>query len=179
VGVSPDPTDPERRTRFEALVGRVHDPLQRYARRRTDAATADEAVADALLVIWRRLDEVPAPAELPWCFGVARRGLANARRGDTRRLRLVGRLAAVTPRTPDATQPEVDPALDAALTRLRPDDREVLHLWAWARLEAAEIARVLDISPNAASIRLHRTAARCRGRRGDPARRRRRRPRRR
>ena len=38
----------------------------------------------------------------------------------------------------------------------RPDDAELLRLWAWEQLTPAEIATVLDISANAASIRLHR-----------------------
>jgi RNA polymerase sigma-70 factor, ECF subfamily len=43
------------------------------------------------LTAWRRLDEVPDPA-LPWLLGVARRVVANQRRGEQRRERL--RLAA-------------------------------------------------------------------------------------
>ena len=35
-------------------------------------------------------------------------------------------------------------------------DREILHLWAWERLEPAEIAVVLGVTPNAVSIRLNR-----------------------
>jgi RNA polymerase sigma-70 factor (ECF subfamily) len=46
--------------------------------------------------------------------------------------------------------------LAEALAALRPDDAEVLRLWAWEQLTAGEIATVLDITANAASIRLHR-----------------------
>ena len=41
------------------LVDQVYEPLQRYARRRGDPPAADDVVADALLVLWRRLDDVP------------------------------------------------------------------------------------------------------------------------
>jgi len=42
----------------------VYEPLQRYLRRRTDAAAADDVLGDALLVMWRRLDDVPPDAAL-------------------------------------------------------------------------------------------------------------------
>lgn len=53
-----------------------------------------------------------------------------------------------------------DPDLLAALTGLSAGDKEVLILWAWEGLEPREIAVVLDISVNAATIRLHRAKQR-------------------
>ena len=67
----------DARARFEELAGAVVEPLRRFLVRRTDAATADDVLAETLLVCWRRLDEVPDPA-LPWTYGVARHCLANA-----------------------------------------------------------------------------------------------------
>lgn len=53
----------DRETRFETLVrGELMEPLRRYLARRTDPATADDVLAEALLVVWRRLEEVPEPA---------------------------------------------------------------------------------------------------------------------
>jgi RNA polymerase sigma-70 factor, ECF subfamily len=46
---------------------------------------------------------------------------------------------------------------------LRADDAELRRLWAWEQLTPAEIATVLGISANAASIRLHRARERLRG----------------
>lgn len=148
--VVPDP----RRQRFEALLTEVHAPLQRYLRRRTDEA--DDVLADVLLVLWRRLDDVPADG-LAWCYGVARGCLSNHRRSEQRRLRLVRRLA-----TEPVAVSDDDPDLSAALGALRPQDREVLRLWAWEQLPPREIAVVLAITPNAASIRLHRATTRLR-----------------
>ena len=143
--------------RFEALAAEVWAPLQQYLRRRADASTADDVLGDVLLVMWRRRDDIPEEAALPWAYGVARGCLANARRGDERRLRLVRRLEA-EPVAP----PSDDPDLDEALARLRPEDRELLRLWAWEGLEPREVAVVLGITPNAASIRLHRVRERLR-----------------
>jgi RNA polymerase sigma-70 factor (ECF subfamily) len=144
------------------------EPLRRYLARRTDPATADDVLADTLLVCWRRLDDVPAEP-LPWAYGVARRCLANARRGERRRARLAARISVVDPpartTTPDAGGPAdtgPDTGLDEAMARLRPQDAELLRLWAWEQLTPAEIAGVLEISPNAASIRLHRARGRLR-----------------
>src|SRR6185369_4166270 len=122
-----------------------------YVRRRVDRADTDDVVSDVLLVMWRRLHDIPGDAALPWCYGVARGCVANKRRGADRRLKLVGRLT--RERGPSA--PTDDP-LDDALNALPETDREVLRLWAWEQLAPREIAVVLDITPNAASIRLHR-----------------------
>lgn len=156
---------PNAERRFEAIVERVYEPLQRYAQRRCAHAIADDVVADALLVIWRRLDDVPDDAVLPWCYRVAANCLANIRRAEHRRANLLEKVARVDwstarahPDLPDADLP--DPAMHAALTSLSDRDQEVLRLWAWEALSPAEIAVVLETSANAASIRLHRAKRR-------------------
>ena len=151
-------SDADRRSHYEALFGAVYEPLQRYVRRRGAAESADDVVAMVLLVLWQRLDDVPAESPVAWTYGVARRCLANERRSSRRRLALVGRLeASYAPPVPVASD---DLDLDLALGRLSPDDRELVRLWAWERLTPSEIAAVLAITPNAASIRLHRAKAR-------------------
>lgn len=146
----------QRRARFESLAPPLIEPLRRFLARRTDAATADDVLADTLLVCWRRLDELPAEP-LPWAYGVARNCLANAERGARRQQRVAARIAVVDPPREVTPGPgEDDHPLAGALARLRPDDAELLRLWAWERLGPAEIATVLDITSNAAGIRLHR-----------------------
>lgn len=155
------PADPaDRRARFEAIVDAVYEPLQRYARRRADRDAAEDLVADTLLVVWRRLDDVPDAAVLPWCYGVAAGCLANQRRSARRQARLRWRVAAVDPPA-DAVDPDPfpDPELHAALATLPVADQEVLRLWAWEALAPAELGPALGISANAASIRLHRGKA--------------------
>jgi RNA polymerase sigma-70 factor, ECF subfamily len=150
-----DPLDVEdRRERFEAVAREVLEPLRRYLARRTDAATADDVLADTLLVLWRRYDELPAEV-VPFAYGVARLCLANAERGARRQRRLAGRIATLDP--PREVPPPVgDDRLAEALAEIPADDAELLRLWAWEQLRPAEIATVLGISPNAVSIRLHR-----------------------
>jgi len=143
--------DESRRERFEAVAPGLIDPLRRFLARRTDAATAEDVLAETLLVCWRRVAELP-DEPLPWAYGVARNCLRNAERSARRQERVAARLAA----EPVDPGPPEDLALHDALAGLRPDDAELLRLWAWERLTPAEIATVLDITANAASIRLHR-----------------------
>ena len=118
------------------------------------AADVDDVVADVMLVVWRRLDEIPADLALPWCYGVARRCLANHARTGNRAQRLVNRLA--RERQPEAPPLVGDPALGRALAALPAADQEVVRLWAWEGLAPREIAAALGTTPNAVSIRLHR-----------------------
>jgi RNA polymerase sigma-70 factor (ECF subfamily) len=146
----------ERQARFEALAPRLIEPLRRYLARRTDPATADDVLADTLLVCWRRLDDVPDEA-LPWAYGVARKCLANAARSGRRQERVAAKIAVVDPPAESTPAPgERDGAVIEALDAMRTEDAELLRLWAWERLAPGEIATVLGISSNAASIRLHR-----------------------
>ena len=152
--------DPARDRRFEAVAADVYEPLQRYLRRRASADDAGDVLSESLLTVWRRLDDVPLDDPLPWCYGVARRCLANLRRGHDRRERLSERI--ISHRLPDDdgdTQHRIerlDPSLDAAIRTLSLAEQEIVRLWAWERLEPREIAIVLDQTPNAVSVALSR-----------------------
>jgi len=143
--------------RFRALYDDAYPRVMAYALRR--ARTREDAldvVAETMLVVWRRLDQIPTDRRrLPWVFGVARRVLANQYRAVARRDRLVARVA----HQPDSAAPEFD-AVHEALDALRPDHREILTLAAWDDLDNDEIAIVLGITPAAVAVRLHRARTR-------------------
>jgi RNA polymerase sigma-70 factor (ECF subfamily) len=144
------------RQRFERLYRDHADRIHAYARRRSDAAMADDVVAEVFLVVWRRLDRVPDDA-LPWLLGVARRVLANRRRSVRRAAALRARLAAtVTAPIPGSA----DHSVLAALSRLGETDRELLLLIAWEGLSQAEAAEVLGIRRPAVATRMHRARQR-------------------
>ena len=128
--------------------------------RRTDRQTAADVLGDVLLVLWRRRAQIPPDAALPWSYGLARRCLANARRGANRREALVARLVIVDPPRHvdglEAADLVDDGALRDAMSRLSPPEAEALTLWAWEGLAPAEIAVALGVTPDAVSIRLHR-----------------------
>ena len=159
-GAVPTGGDPER---FRALYEANYRAILGYALRRAGAADAADVVADTFLTAWRRLADVPeGDAARLWLYGIARRVLANHRRSERRRERLAGRLR----EAPLAGVPEIaEPATSGgrvaeAFARLRPQDRELLALAVWERLDAGEIASVLGCSRNAARIRLHRARRR-------------------
>jgi RNA polymerase sigma-70 factor (ECF subfamily) len=150
-----------RQQRFEAIAAEVAEPVLRYALRRTDAHTADDVLAETLLVAWRRLEGIPADGALPWCYGVARNCLANLARSARRQQNLVERLVLFAPPTEVAEAAELpDPRVHQALVKLRDQDRELLRLSAWEDLMPHEIAIVLGISASTVSVRLHRARQR-------------------
>jgi RNA polymerase sigma-70 factor (ECF subfamily) len=149
-----------RSARFEVVARELIEPLRRFLFRRTDSATAEDVLSEVLLICWRRFDEMPTEP-LPWAYGVARHCLANAVRAGRRHHRLLARIASVDP--PQATiRPEIDAdeRIAVALRALRSSDAELLRLWAWEDLSPREIAVVLGLSVNAATIRLHRARQR-------------------
>ncbi|MFE5309528.1 RNA polymerase sigma factor [Isoptericola sp. NPDC056605] len=150
--------------RFAALFEETNDALLAYALRRVvvpeDAA---DVVAETFLVAWRRIDEVPAgPESRAWLFGVARRVLANHRRGERRRNALADRLRSeielIVPSLDAGGLSEVERALEC----LNDDDRELLRLEAWDGLARDEIARALGLTRPAVRVRLHRARKRLR-----------------
>ena len=146
-----------RRDRFTTIYEAHYHRILGYARRRTDHESADDAVAETFTIAWRRLDEMPAPAELLWLYGVARRVLANQRRATVRRERLTRALG--DEQQVVHTRPE-DTGVAAAFRALPGADRELLSLVAWEDLSPKEVAAVVGISANAARIRIHRARRR-------------------
>jgi RNA polymerase sigma-70 factor, ECF subfamily len=151
-----------RARRFERVFRAHHDAVLAYALRRSDAAAAEEVVAETFLVCWRRLDVVPDEA-LPWLYGVARRVLANRRRGVSRAGAALDRLVhddpPATPRDPSDVMAEKD-AILRALDALSERDREALRLWGWEGLDVAAGARAAGCSRAAFSVRVHRARRR-------------------
>jgi RNA polymerase sigma-70 factor (ECF subfamily) len=154
---------PPADARLAALWQAHYREVLAYASRRAAPDVAADVASATFGVLWRRIDEPPVDL-LPWLYSVARRELANRRRGDRRRRSLVTRLSArrASPTTsPDAADSAVEGAVArAALARLRPDDREVLMLVAWEGLDAERAAAVLGVTPATFAVRLHRARRR-------------------
>jgi RNA polymerase sigma factor (sigma-70 family) len=149
----------DRTARFEALYAEHSDAVLRYARRRTTSAAAEDVLSETFIVVWRRLDRVP-PEPRGWLLAVARRALANQRRGERRRDALVARLAA-EPITPDiAAVATTDARLATALAHLSDRDREALLLIHWDGLQPAQAAQALGVTGLAFRSRLHRARRR-------------------
>ncbi len=153
--------DQSRRERFEAIAPGLIEPVRRYLARRTDPDTAEDVLAETLLVCWRRATELP-DEPLPWVYGVAAHCLRNAQRAQRRQRRTAAKVATLDPPTEVVVGAPEHPEVAAALARLRADDAELLRLWAWEGLEPREIAVVLGASANTVGVRLHRARQRLR-----------------
>lgn len=152
----------DRAQRFRRLFDGTERDVLAYALRRVERPEdAADVVAETFLVAWRRIDSVPAGDEARlWLFGVARRVLANQRRGQLRRSRLADRLRDELPAV--AAVSVGDDAATAALALLKTGDREVLCLNAWEGLSSGEIASVLGLPAVTVRSRLHRARKRLR-----------------
>ncbi len=157
---TPPPVSPL--ARFDALFTAHQRHVLAYAMRRTPtAADAEDVASETFTIAWRRLDAIPDDAALPWLYAVARRVLANQRRGTGRRERLAALLRSEDDvATPLRAGEDRDGPAFAALATLSPADQEVLRLVAWEGLGNHEIATVLGVTQNAVAIRLHRARAR-------------------
>ena len=122
-----------------------------------DAATAEEAVAAAWPIVWRKLGSLRDPERLrPWLCSIA----ANEARQLIRRHRR--RAVVEIPVSQIAAEPSADTAratdidLANALARLPSDDRALLALRYVAGLNSTELGRALGMSPSGTRARLGR-----------------------
>lgn len=156
--------DEERTACFEALYAATFNHILGYALRRCDCPEdAADVVAETFAITWRRMDTVPAGDQARlWLYGVARKVLANHRRGMARRQGLSIALAAEVadlyePSAEDSAEPST---ISRIFRGLPEDDRELLSLVVWEGLDHGQIAKVLGCSRNAVRIRLHRARKR-------------------
>ncbi len=160
----PQPGGPdERHRRFEEIYGANCGPVLGYLLRRAPVPEdAADLLAEVFLTAWRRLDDVPPGGQARlWLYGVARRVLANHRRGEHRRSALATRLRAEIAAAYQPPEPAGELArIGAAFRGLPEGDRELLALVGWEGLDAGQAAAVLGCSRNAVRIRLHRARRR-------------------
>lgn len=145
---------------FEEVFRAHSTAVYRYFRRRAAADDAEDLAADVLATAWRRREDVPDGAELPWLYRTAGFVLANHRRK--------GRPIPVeeVPDEVDDADPAqltlVDEDLRAVLTELSQRDRHILLLHAWEGLDGEQLATALGISRGGADAALSRARSRLR-----------------
>lgn len=133
---------------------RLRDDLFAYAAGMLrDRAAAEDAVADTFERALTRLGQFdPRRGALDaWLWGICRHRVL-----DVLRVRRAEPLDAAPEPAAEDPLPAHDPALIAAVRGLADADRELVFLRFWTDLPVAEIAAVLEITPNACSVRLHR-----------------------
>lgn len=140
---------------FTDLLERLLDPAFRLAMTMlNDRTAAEDAVQEAALKAWRKLDRRrPGSDFRPWFLAIVANECRSARRT---RWWQVHRFSEIVPRPArdDRWAERMD--LDAALDRLPPHHLEVLSLYYHLDLPIDEVARVLGCSEGAARQRIHR-----------------------
>lgn len=162
--MNPDEASEHDDAWFDALFAAHSGAVHRYFLRRLPGdGSRDEAedlAAEVLATAWRRRDDVPHGAELPWLYRTAGYVLANHRRKH-RALPV-----AVVPDEPDDVDPATVALADArvrdALGRLSARDRRILLLVAWDGLGGEALASVLGVSRGGADAALSRARSRLR-----------------
>lgn len=156
----PAPTTPRDAAWYEALVRTHATAVHRYLVRRVPPSDVEDLAADVLTVAWRRRDDVPDGAELPWLYRTAGFVVANHRRK--------GRPVPVAdvPEEVDGDDPALravqDDTVRTVLAGLSPRDRQVLLLHAWEGLTGDGLAAALGIGRGGADAALSRARARLR-----------------
>ncbi len=151
---------------FAAIVRRHHDDMVRVSFVVTgDPDIAEEAVAAAWPIAWRRLGSLRDPDRLQaWLCSVAANEARQLVRSRARR-----RVREVPVETPMVGDLSADPSsritdldLANALARLAPDERALLALRYVAGLNATELGRATGMSASGTRARLARLLARLR-----------------
>jgi RNA polymerase sigma-70 factor (ECF subfamily) len=127
-----------------------------------DRGLAEEAVAAAWPLAWRRLDSLREPDRLgSWLISIA----ANQARqiARSRRRRAVREIPVATiDESTRSAEHEAHIDLADALARLKPDDRALLALRYVAGFDSNELARATGLSPSGTRARLARLLERMR-----------------
>ena len=165
-------TKPLDRDAWVELYDRHARDLHRSLALRVDAAIADDLVSETFLIAWERRESFdPARASVKaWLFGIGTNLLRQHVRSEGRRLRAWARdhgRRAVADHVDDRTASVVDAKslmsdLGEALADLRPEERDVLLMVAWADLSAAEVAEVTETPVATVRTRLFRARAKLR-----------------
>jgi RNA polymerase sigma factor (sigma-70 family) len=148
---------------FERFYQEHFQRVAAYLLTRSDRTLAQDALARTFEIAWRRMDAVPEDA-LPWLFGVARKVLADLRRGRGRTDALFERMSSAIagneglPDHADATLERLSAV--EALRSLSNLDREALLLVAWDGLTEKRAAQALGCSRGAFALRMHRARGR-------------------
>jgi RNA polymerase sigma factor (sigma-70 family) len=135
--------------------------------------TAEDLAVETFVLAFRRrraYDHAHESAR-PWLFGIATNLLRHHRRSESRRLLAYARTGVDPIAGPDHGFEEAEdravvrragPAVARALAALRPEERDVLLLYAWGDLTYAEVAAAVGVPVGTVRSRLARARGRLR-----------------
>ena len=156
---------------FALVYDRHAITVHRFLARRVGAQLADDLAAQTMLAAFdsrKRFDPTQESA-LPWLYGIATNMLRRHARAESRHLRALSKLDPypLEQRHDDLVSNRVSAEaagreLAAGLSRLNPQERDVLLLVAWESLSYEEVSHALDIPLGTVRSRLHRARTKMR-----------------
>ena len=167
--------------RFSALYERHLSAIAGYLVRRVGPELAEDLTAEVFMRAFRARDRYRPDHDsaLPWLFGIAGNLIADNRRAERRRLRLIERLAGERlVGEPDGAAGHgpagaiagsgVSAQLAHELRRLPSGDRDALLLTVWGELSYEEAATALGVPVGTVRSRIFRARRRLAGAIGHP-----------
>ena len=150
---------------FRHIIATYHEDMRRVAAYVTGSqAVAEEATQAAWLIAWRKIGNVRDEAHLrPWLVSVAANEARHIMRRQRRRAEF--ETAAEASGGPGGIDPATGVAildLDAAMSRLDPEDRALLAMRYVAGFDSNELAAATGISPSGTRSRIERLLRRLR-----------------
>lgn len=146
---------------FESVFSEHSSAIVRFLYRRGAYAEAEDLAAETFTVLWRKKDEVPDGAELPWLYKTAGLTLSNWFRkkkslpmGDSQET-----LDSVDCNDPAHLVLEHQ-GMQRALAELSERDRDIILAAAWEGLSGDALADYLGVTRNAADVALSRARKR-------------------
>jgi RNA polymerase sigma factor (sigma-70 family) len=150
---------------FEQAVAPLVPLLLRYfARRVTPTDDAADCTSETLVALWKHRSRLPAVDDerRAWAYGIARKVLANHRRGRVRRDRADEALRTAVALAPVEAVPDEALIAAEALKLLPARDQELVRLVVWEELSIAAAGRVMGINPATARTRYARALSKLR-----------------
>jgi RNA polymerase sigma factor (sigma-70 family) len=156
---------------FAALFDRHAVEIARYVKARVGPDLAEDVTAQTFLDAFRRRERYDTSRSdaRPWLYGIAVRLIGTHRRAEARYRELTARALPefnaqdfVERSAERVVAQQFRPVLTAVLDELKPRDRELLLLVAWADLSYDECAQALGITVSAVKSRLNRIRVRTR-----------------
>jgi RNA polymerase sigma-70 factor (ECF subfamily) len=153
-------------SRFGRVFDRHVDAIYGYLCRRVGRTAAEELTSETFVRAFDGRERFFGEDALPWLYGIASNLIRHHARAERRQLAAYARLASWGTR--DRLDVDVDgrldaaaliPALAEALTRLRPDERDVLLMHTWQELSYRDIADALGVAVGTVGSRLTRARA--------------------
>jgi len=149
------------RAAFDGLARRWTPRLLRYATRvlgRPEAAR--DVVQETWIAVIRGLAGLNDPSQFPaWIYSIAHRKCIDGIRTAQRRRRLIESVEHESAVAEAGSQTPIDPGeqpdLAAAISRLSPEQRAVVHLFYGEDLSITEIAEILAVPAGTVKSRLH------------------------